>query len=55
MSGFGFGRIRLQTLGKNDIGNILGEILEEEKEADELLTNLAEGGVNESATQEAEA
>lgn len=44
-----------KTLGKNDIGNILGEILEEEKEADELLTNLAEGGVNESATQEAEA
>jgi ferritin-like metal-binding protein YciE len=44
-----------KTLGKVDIGNILGEILEEEKEADELLTNLAEGGVNESATQETEA
>jgi ferritin-like metal-binding protein YciE len=44
-----------KTLGKNDVAGILGEILEEEKEADELLTNLAEGGVNESATQEAEA
>ncbi|MFZ6012374.1 MAG: ferritin-like domain-containing protein, partial [Bacteroidota bacterium] len=38
-----------KTLGKNDIANILGEILEEEKEADELLTNLAESNINESA------
>jgi ferritin-like metal-binding protein YciE len=41
-----------KTLGKDDIANILGEILEEEKEADELLTNLAENNINESATQE---
>jgi ferritin-like metal-binding protein YciE len=41
-----------KTLGKEDIANILGEILEEEKEADELLTNLAENNINESATQE---
>jgi ferritin-like metal-binding protein YciE len=44
-----------KTLGKEDIAAILGEILEEEKEADELLTNLAESGVNASATQEEEA
>lgn len=43
-----------KTLGKTDIGNILGEILEEEKEADELLTNIAEGSVNQSAEQETE-
>jgi ferritin-like metal-binding protein YciE len=41
-----------KTLGKEDIANILSEILEEEKEADELLTNLAENNINESATQE---
>jgi ferritin-like metal-binding protein YciE len=44
-----------KTLGNDEVANILGEILEEEKEADELLTNLAEGGVNESATEEQEA
>jgi ferritin-like metal-binding protein YciE len=44
-----------KTLGKEDVAAILGEILEEEKEADELLTNLAESGVNASATQEEEA
>ena len=43
-----------KTLGKEDVAAILGEILEEEKEADELLTNLAEGSVNASATQEEE-
>lgn len=43
-----------KTLGKNDIANILGEILEEEKEADELLTNLAESNINESAESELE-
>lgn len=43
-----------KTLGKNDIASILGEILEEEKEADELLTSIAENGVNQSATHEEE-
>ena len=42
-----------KQLGKEDIANILGEILEEEKEADELLTSLAESGVNQSAEEEA--
>ncbi len=41
-----------KTLGKNDVANILGEILEEEKEADELLTNIAESHINQSAEQE---
>jgi ferritin-like metal-binding protein YciE len=43
-----------KTLGKTDIANILGEILEEEKEADELLTQLAENNINQSAEQEVE-
>jgi ferritin-like metal-binding protein YciE len=43
-----------KTLGKDDVANILGEILEEEKEADELLTNLAENNINQSAGQEVE-
>jgi ferritin-like metal-binding protein YciE len=43
-----------KTIGKEDIANILGEILEEEKEADELLTSLAENNINQSAQQEGE-
>lgn len=41
-----------KTLGKDDVANILGEILEEEKEADELLTTIAENNINQSAGQE---
>jgi ferritin-like metal-binding protein YciE len=41
-----------KTLGKDDVANILGEILEEEKEADEVLTNIAEGSINQSASAE---
>lgn len=41
-----------KTLGRDEIANILGEILEEEKEADELLTTLAENNINQSAEQE---
>ena len=43
-----------KTLGMQEVGNLLGETLEEEKEADMLLTNLAENNINESATQEVE-
>jgi ferritin-like metal-binding protein YciE len=43
-----------KTLGLDEIGNLLGETLEEEKETDQLLTNLAENNINESATQEVE-
>lgn len=43
-----------KTLGKEDVANLLGETLEEEKEADELLTNLAENNINQSAQQEVE-
>lgn len=43
-----------KTLGLEEIGNLLGETLEEEKETDQVLTNLAENNINESATQEVE-
>jgi ferritin-like metal-binding protein YciE len=43
-----------KTLGNEEVGNILGEILEEEKEADELLTELAENNINMSAASESE-
>lgn len=43
-----------KTLGKDDIANVLAEILEEEKETDELLTTLAENNINQAAQQEVE-
>jgi ferritin-like metal-binding protein YciE len=43
-----------KTLGKTDIANLLAETLEEEKETDELLTNIAESNINQSAQQEVE-
>jgi ferritin-like metal-binding protein YciE len=43
-----------KTLGMEEVGNLLGETLEEEKETDQLLTTLAENNINETATQEME-
>jgi ferritin-like metal-binding protein YciE len=43
-----------KTLGHEEIANILGEILEEEKEADETLTQLAENNINQTAAVEGE-
>jgi ferritin-like metal-binding protein YciE len=43
-----------KTIGNEEIGNILGEILEEEKETDELLTQIAENSINVSAVAESE-
>jgi len=41
-------------LGRDDIADILGETLTEEKETDELLTGIAEGSINyQSAEEEA--
>lgn len=44
-----------KTLGLTEIKNILGRTLSEEKEADELLTTIAESRVNVEASQEDEA
>lgn len=41
-----------KTLGKNDISELLEQTLGEEKEADELLTNIAETKINVEATRE---
>ena len=41
-----------KTLGKNDVANLMVETLEEEREADQLLTNIAENNINVEATTE---
>ena len=43
-----------KTLGRQDVSDILAETLEEEKEADETLTSIAEASANEMASQEKE-
>lgn len=43
-----------RTLGKEDVANILAETLAEEKEADELLTSVAENNINYEASEEEE-
>lgn len=43
-----------KTMGKPEIKNLLGQTLDEEKETDELLTQLAENNINQSASQEME-
>jgi ferritin-like metal-binding protein YciE len=41
-----------KTLGNEEIASLLGETLEEEKETDELLTQLAENNINQTAAME---
>lgn len=43
-----------KTIGRNDVADILVRTLAEEKEADELLTNIAVSGINVTAEQEEE-
>jgi ferritin-like metal-binding protein YciE len=40
-----------EHLGEDEIVELLGETLEEERHADELLSSIAEGGVNASASE----
>ena len=42
-----------QAMGHTEAAELLQEILEEEKAADEKLTELAEGGINQAAADEA--
>jgi ferritin-like metal-binding protein YciE len=44
-----------KTLDRDDIADVLAETLDEEEETDELLTEIAEDGVNYEATVEQEA
>lgn len=41
-----------KTMGKTEIKDLLGQTLDEEKETDEMLTQLAENSINQSASQE---
>lgn len=41
-----------KTMGKNDIAELLAQTLAEEKETDQLLTEIAESSINEEAEQE---
>ena len=41
-----------KTMGITEVKDLLGQTLEEEKETDELLTQLAENNINASASQE---
>lgn len=43
-----------RTMGENEIADMLEETLEEEKEADQLLTELAVSGINLAAQEEEE-
>ncbi|OQP65988.1 rubrerythrin family protein [Niastella vici] len=41
-----------KTIGMNEVADVLAETLQEEKEADELLTSIAESSVNEQGATE---
>jgi len=41
-----------KTIGRTDVAEILAQTLEEEKETDELLTEIAEAHINQEAEQE---
>ena len=49
MAGYGTARALAKQLGHNDIAKLLGQTLQEEKETDEKLTELAESSVNAEA------
>jgi len=55
IASYGTVRTLAQTLGNNEAAELLEETLEEEKEADTLLTQIAESSINsEAASEEAE-
>jgi ferritin-like metal-binding protein YciE len=43
-----------KTLGHNDVASLLKQTLEEEKKTDQILTSIAEGGINYEASEETE-
>ena len=54
IASYGTVRTLAQTLGNNEVADLLEETLEEEKEADRLLTEIAESAINVDAASEAE-
>lgn len=54
IASYGTARTLAETLGNQRVAELLQETLDEEKEADRLLTEIAESGVNASAEEEEE-
>jgi ferritin-like metal-binding protein YciE len=52
IAAYGTARTLAQTLGNNEVAELLEETLEEEKEADQRLTQIAEAAVNTEAASE---
>ena len=52
IASYGTARTLAQTLGSEEIARLLEETLDEEKEADELLTQIAESSINAEAAAE---
>jgi ferritin-like metal-binding protein YciE len=52
---YGTLRAWAELLGQDEVVELLSETLDEEKHADELLSSIAEGGVNESASERPQA
>ncbi len=55
MAGYGSARTFAQLLGHDEASNLLEQTLDEEKETDERLTEIAESMVNQQAVSEGEA
>ncbi len=51
IAGYGTARCLAETLGHDDVAKLLQETLEEERETDEKLTELAESAINAEAAQ----
>lgn len=54
IASYGTARTLAHTLGKTQVAELLEETLEEEKEADQLLTHIAESSINAEAASEEE-
>jgi ferritin-like metal-binding protein YciE len=52
IASYGTVRTLAQTLGNNEVGELLEETLDEEKEADRRLTQIAESSINSEAASE---
>jgi len=54
IAAYGTARTLAQTLGNTEVADLLEQTLDEEKEADELLTQIAESSINTEAASEEE-
>jgi ferritin-like metal-binding protein YciE len=51
IAGYGCARAFARRLGRNEVASLLGETLEEEANADKILTHVAESGINAEAAR----